>query len=356
MDNDGRKCAQSVHNFPAVKEQRRAKHKLRATSGPCRYSVPHARFISQILRRIGSVSLEENVARIILFDVQHGFCAFAKSPTGCTLLIDCGKGHGFSPVEYLLENELGDAAVHSGYRLTQLVVSHPHEDHIDDIGAVISKLPPCILLRQKYLWEAIKQAGNGNGAYESLDLYSTWQQSYSAPAPQINWGMKIDSFRLTPAEALQLGVTNYVNNSGIVIVLTFYGANFNRKIVFGADVEQAGWVELLKKPGFKEAVKDPDFYVASHHGHGSGFSTELFNVMGTPPYLNLVSVTDCDEHVDSRYSDSDHARGVMFGGQNRYMLTTRADGSIFIDIDDAGNCTISLKSLMPNLVKMAFGF
>jgi hypothetical protein len=296
------------------------------------------------------------VARIILFDVQHGFCAFVKSSTAATLLIDCGKGEGFSPVDYLLESELGDAAIYDGHLLTRLIVTHPHEDHIDDIASVISKLPPYTLQRQSYSWENIKQAGGGGGDYESLDIYSDWQQSYSAPSPRINWGMEIQTFCLTPYEALFVEPSKYVNNSGIVTVVTFRGTYFNRKIIFGADVEQAGWLELMKKPGFPNAVKNPDFYVASHHGHSSGFSTELFQAMGTNPFLNLVSVTDCDEHVDSRYSDSEFARGVSFGGENRYMLTTRTDGSIFIDIDDAGNCTVSGKSLMPNLVRAAFGF
>jgi hypothetical protein len=271
-------------------------------------------------------------------------------------MIDCGKGEGFSPVDYLLDNEIQATTEDWPYLLTKLIISHPHEDHIDNIDAVISKLPPRILQRQQYAWEVIKHFGNGSGSYESLDTYSVWQQSYNAPAPQVDWGMSIKTFCLTPAEAMNLGVTKYVNNSGIVVVLTVWGTAFTRKIIFGADIEQAGWLELLKKPGFKDEIKNPDFYVASHHGHSSGFSTELFDAMGKPPYLNLVSVTDCDEHVDSRYSTSDRARGVVIGGETRYMLTTRADGSIIIDIDSAGNCTVSCKFLVPTLVKKAMGF
>lgn len=38
--------------------------------------------------------------RVIIFNVEHRFCAFVKSPAGRTLLIDCGKTAKFSPIQY----------------------------------------------------------------------------------------------------------------------------------------------------------------------------------------------------------------------------------------------------------------
>jgi len=37
----------------------------------------------------------------ILFNVQHGLCAFVKSPTGYGLLIDCGSRGKFSPIKWI---------------------------------------------------------------------------------------------------------------------------------------------------------------------------------------------------------------------------------------------------------------
>jgi beta-lactamase superfamily II metal-dependent hydrolase len=288
--------------------------------------------------------------RIILFDVQHGFCAFVKSPTGLTLLIDCGRGNGFSPVRYLAQHEILEPYM-DGYPLTELLVSHPHEDHIDDISNVTSILRPFLLKRQRYVWDAVKQEAGGD--YRSLDHYSGWQQTYSLPGPNLNWGFDFKTFSLTPEEAKRVGSSKYVNNSGIVTILTFQGTQTRRKIIFGADVEQSGWQLLLSKRGFIDAVKDPDFYVAAHHGHSSGFSTDLFRAMGKCPYLNLISVTDCDEHVDSRYSSSDFSRGANLEEGIRYMLSTRTDGSIFIDINHIGGCSVARKDLRPNLARYA---
>jgi len=278
------------------------------------------------------------MSRVIVFDVDHGFCAFVKSPTGQTLMIDCGRKGQFSPVVYLINNELNGAG------LTKLIVTHPHDDHIEDIQYVTSKLEPFILRRQVYDWEAVKE---GDGDYENLDHYSTWQAKYSAPAPAVEWGMDIKVFYLTPAEAQALNQDNWVNNSGMVVVVTITGTKFSEKFVFGADVETDGFTELLKDKNFKAAVAGADFYVASHHGHSSGFSTELYDAMGKP-FLNLISVTSGDDDVDSRYGSADYAVGVEIDGEKRYSLTTRTDGSIFIDVTDEGKFSVHTVSLYDN--------
>src|SRR5258707_14421267 len=113
------------------------------------------------------------MSRVIVFDVDHGFCAFVRSSTGRTLMVDCGCKENFSPVVYVMENELG------GQRLTRLLVTHPHDDHICDIEAITSKLPPVILTRQRYNWEAVKE---GEGDYANLEHYAEWQGAYRAPS------------------------------------------------------------------------------------------------------------------------------------------------------------------------------
>lgn len=278
------------------------------------------------------------MSRVIVFDVDHGFCTFVKSPTGQTLMIDCGRKESFSPIVYVIDHELNAAG------LTKLIVTHPHDDHIEDIQYVTSKLEPRVLRHQVYDWEEVKETESD---YDNLDHYSAWQGKYIFPAPAIDWGMEIKEFGLTPTKAQELNQNNWVNNSGLVVVVTIASGEFRWKFVFGADVESDGWAELLKDKNFKAAVAGADFYIASHHGHSSGFSSELYEAMGTP-FLNLISVTSGDEHVDSRYSSPDYARGVKIGGEDRYSLTTRSDGSIFIDIDAAGKCQVNVYNLEDN--------
>jgi hypothetical protein len=65
------------------------------------------------------------VAGIILFDVEDGFCAFVKCPTGRTLMIDCGKGEGFGTLDYLLDNEIQATTEDWPYLPTQLIRFSP---------------------------------------------------------------------------------------------------------------------------------------------------------------------------------------------------------------------------------------
>jgi beta-lactamase superfamily II metal-dependent hydrolase len=288
--------------------------------------------------------------RVILFDVGQGFCCFLKPRTGATLMIDCSGSAKFSPVKYIIENELNGVVPIAGkYFLTRLIVTHPHDDHIKDISRVIADLPPYILTRSTYSWDHVKSPDKDADEYESLDTYTAWQAGYNSPVTHApNWGrMAIETFRVP--QVLVPGSNNgkAVNNSSFAVIVTFSGSIHKHKFLFGGDLEQSGWESLLKQNEFRAAVQGVTFYFASHHGHVSGFSTELFNAMGQKPYLNLISATSCYDSHDSRYSAN--ARGLYFGQNQRFTLTTRTDGSIFIDVDDTGLATVNTYCLLDNL-------
>jgi len=293
--------------------------------------------------------------RMIVFDVQHGFCAFLKSPTGHTLMIDCGKGDEFSPAEYILENEVNGTVRYKGYKLTKLIISHPHDDHIEDIETISTKFPPAILRRQRYDWDEIK-APEMEEEYQNLEIYADWQEKYNNPIENPpTWGVDIQDFCLAPGEAKKVDDAKYVNNSSIVVMLTFNGTEYSERFLFGGDIEQAGWAELLKMESFKNTVKGVDFFITSHHGHTSGFSTELFEVMGRP-ILNIVSAHRRDENVDKRYSSEEYASGTELDGEKRRMISTRNDGSIFIDVSGEGQFSLRTRRIPPNLKQKSFSW
>jgi hypothetical protein len=75
--------------------------------------------------------------------------------------------------------------------------------------------------------------------------------------------------------------------------------------------------------------------------------------MGTP-LLNIVSITSCDESHDDRYSSREFAQGFPVGGEWRRMLTTRTDGAVCIDVNNAGVATVTAKHLPENLLAREF--
>ena len=96
---------------------------------------------------------------------------------------------------------------------------------------------------------------------------------------------------------------------------------------FPGDLEKTAWLELLKKQDFKNLIKGTSFFIASHHGHSSGYCKEIFENMGKP-YFNIVSARKKDESVEPAYSSSNNAKGVQYNGRTRYMLSTRNDGDL----------------------------
>ena len=85
-----------------------------------------------------SVSLRVNVC-----DVAHGDCIHVSTPSGKSVLLDCG-GKGDASASKWLE-ALGVGG------LDALLVSHPHIDHIRDIMSIDKRFCPRTFWRNKAL-------------------------------------------------------------------------------------------------------------------------------------------------------------------------------------------------------------
>lgn len=276
-------------------------------------------------------------ARIWVFDVEHGSCACLVAPNDNTLLIDCGRGEFFSPVVYLCNAE-------GVVSLTKLVVTHPHDDHIQDIDRIIQRLPPRVLSRQKeYDWQRVE--GESPGDFTNLRSYAAFQARYTSSAEPISWGdVNVSHWCLSVKEAKSMNEAKYINNSSIVTVIT----RSTFKMVLPGDLEVEGWRQMLRRQAFVEAIANPTIFVASHHGHSSGYLPEIFDAMGRPEF-NLISCHRRDEHVDEAYSTDRTAEGTWYNGRFRHSFTTRTDGSFVIDVDENGRGTFQLVRLAPNI-------
>lgn len=293
---------------------------------------------------------------IIIFDVEHGFCAFVRSPNGYGILIDCGRKGSFSPVKYILEKEASSLVELNGFSLAQFILTHPHDDHLNDIKRLKNCLPPATMVSQRYDWEEVKNGSRQQGEYENLDAFSQWRESYNQEVQLPDWGtMKLDNYFLTPLEAKELDETSFVNNSSIVTVVEYNGF----KAVFPGDLEEAGWRALLKRQDFASSIRDAALFVASHHGHSSGYCREIFETMDGP-LLNVVSARKKDSSVAPAYSSSCNARGIIWNrsgfihpsglrNDTRRMLSTRDDGTISIEVDENGDMTVECDHIKDNL-------
>ena len=80
--------------------------------------------------------------RFITWNVQHGSAALIQTPNGKLIAIDLGAGEEFSPLGYI-KHELGMN------QLDEVIITHPHMDHIEDI-LNFDLLNPRVLLRPRH--------------------------------------------------------------------------------------------------------------------------------------------------------------------------------------------------------------
>jgi beta-lactamase superfamily II metal-dependent hydrolase len=269
--------------------------------------------------------------RVIIFNVERGFCAYVKTPNDYSILIDCGKSSTFSPIEYIKKHELDKVEKINNKSLAEFIVSHPHDDHISDIKQVIA-LNPAIIYGRKYDWDKIKDPEK-KFEYDNLDAYSEWRDGLSSfGGSEPDWGVEIVNnlgLSIPQAKAINKDRLVFVNNSSIIIMLNYKG----HKFFFPGDLMSDGWETLLKQESFKKALEGTCFLIASHHGHSSGYTSEIFKVC--KPWVNIVSEKS-GEDIDPAYSSKENASGVKIGDEVRRMLTTRKDCSIIIQVDENG--------------------
>jgi hypothetical protein len=146
---------------------------------------------------------------------------------------------------------------------------------------------------------------------------------------------------LDQGKAAQISATDsaYVNNTSFVTVVKYKGYCF----VLNGDIESEGMAALLQqRQELCSAISSGvNFYLAPHHGHPSGFSTEWFKQAGLTSIMNLASERRKREgedegqtKVDSRYSQDDFCKANNREG--RRLVSTKADGHIHIQISDDG--------------------
>ncbi len=263
---------------------------------------------------------------LVVWDVQHGSAAFVKTPGGKTFVFDLGvgsytEGGEFSPLRHL-RSKYGITSV------DEVVITHPHTDHLDDIWN-FELVTPRVLLRPTHLSDTDVSNGNPPSDQGKVDAYLKIHHRYCVPVPAQeepsaaanNGGVRMDFF------VPQGCARSNLNNHSVVCILEYLGV----KIVITGDNEQCSWNELLGQPGFVTAVSGKGLFLASHHGRDSGFSSGVF--ANFTPYLSLVSDgAETDTSAVSRYSAvstgwSVHHRGSG-NDEKRRCLTTRNDGPI----------------------------
>lgn len=263
------------------------------------------------------------MATLEIFDVEHGQCSLLSSDAGAHMLIDCGHNgtSGWRPSGMLRARGID--------RLDELVITNCDEDHASDLPNVRATVPidiltrnPTIIGNDLYLLKA--QGGMGAGIAALADMTShfahpvTSWPDYDGMTYSLFWNRYPDDFEDE-------------NNLSLVCVMRWPGAPGRPgfAILYGGDMERAGWLRLLQRPDFVAEMHDIHVFVASHHGRLNGYCRELFEWTGLNPDIFVIS--DCGiQHATQETIGlyRAHARGIDYDGVVRKVITTRRDGWI----------------------------
>lgn len=271
-----------------------------------------------------------------VFDVDHGSCNFIQTSTGKTELIDLGGTSAWSPIRHIYNNYIG-----LNGRLNSLVLTHHHGDHLTDIDNLGDRRPDMVhkrTLEGKY-FKACSESNTPEGqrrAVKFASIFDSWTGTPSAYEISVEaWGLHVTSRDLSFELADRIsGTANAtVNNCSFVRLYNHNGT----KLLLCGDMEAEGMSLLLEvNPHFASELKGVNVLIAPHHGHTSGFSTDLFAAMGQVDVV-IASMMTGDANVDSRYSDGKYVKGIHFGdGKIRRLLTTRTYGAITVESSGHG--------------------
>lgn len=282
-----------------------------------------------------------------IFNVEHGFCAFIKSPNNYGLMIDCGKRSRFSPIKWVRGvYNFGNSniAYHERRRIAELIITHLHEDHFSDVGSFYlnKEDKPKILLRDKetlkFIDQKIKEASDDNPKKKILQRFKRFQKEYDRDAEKkVDWGFDYFNYRQVSyrdAEAINANRDKIINNRSFIIGIGYAG----KKILIPGDIEKEGWKKAFQDRSIREILKGTNFFVTSHHGRKSGCNPDMLKYTGIPD-IYIVSARANDDTFYSFYSRPENAKGYLVNGDSQpsqVISTKRLKQSISIVINEYG--------------------
>lgn len=280
--------------------------------------------------------------KIEIFDVGHGGCALITGPRGGRIMLDCG---------YRMDPSWFPSVTFAGETIDLLALMNLDEDHLNDlpylwrdvrINAIYSN--PTVTASAL---KAMKTQGMREGAEKAHELLKRFGPGLSGPIA--NMGAEVWAY------SNSYGTDFTKTNDLSLAVFARFGAF---TILFGGDLECAGWRKLLENPYFRADLATVNVFVASHHGRENGQCPELFKIARP----DIVIFSDDRKKYDTQNTDAwyrqrvkgiprvdvpaDPLTGIR---KRRHVMTTRRDGTMTINVEPSGSYLITPAKQEPAL-------
>jgi beta-lactamase superfamily II metal-dependent hydrolase len=270
---------------------------------------------------------------IDIHDVGHGACAVVTSSSGKKIMIDAG---------YCSDPYWFPSAHYYGQRMEMLFAQNLDTDHVDDVEAVLENLAvQSFRTNPSITADAFLAMKSSHGLNDSLRKVHSLLKTHGG---DYGYLPHLDEVHLLGFFHRYGAFTNTNDLSAPLFVST---QGFT--ILFSGDLETAGWQAFLRDPYFTAMLSKVRILVASHHGRENGCCDELFNYC----FPEVVVISDYGHrHLTQQTTNwyryraegipdySVRQSGLLV--PQRYVLTTRSDGNIRIQVHADGRYEISL--------------
>lgn len=290
-----------------------------------------------------------------IWDVAHGSAAYMRAGNK-DVVLDCGASDQFSPLAWLNTPYYGMNSIDF------LIISHPHEDHIEDLDVmkglglrdsnlIFSRPKRATELVEENLEEA-KEKGKQEYIKDAkyyLNVLDEFDKTPNILPSSPQWAMTGTETGQARADGgiPKRGVTfhnwsvseikgssNYekLNNLSQLTLVNCYGF----KMVSAGDMLKAGINDIKDNEEAMDAIADAHVLIAPHHGRASSFDSEF--VKHINPELVVFSDKTADHTVSGKYGPLANGKFVMNEntetGNIRSVVSTNSDGRIRIQANN----------------------
>jgi len=296
--------------------------------------------------------------KIWFLDVGHGDCAYIELPNGARMMIDCGCGQNHWPSKllnyYKVNKDENPARIPNhptGYALDNIVITHPHGDHIGDIGAIHDVIGFFLLTGNygKFVDRlSIEKIDFRKRGQEAAKKFIEVVKKYTGTYDESEDRVAAAKPACTVSKKRFIEYEDEIDLNELSWFVSFVTGK--HKVLFTGDMTSDGVAKIMsssQSSEFKDFVRGTTILKVPHHGRKNGCSQEMFDAFGNKPILCVASdeiLNEKNEGTSSTqwYSDRTDEQQINIDGvmQNRKVLTTRKDKDILVQISGAGDLKV----------------
>lgn len=274
--------------------------------------------------------------KINFYDVEHGSCTHIITPNGKHILVDVGSKVDKSITLYIKNKFFG----YYGGHIDQLIITHPHEDHIYDLPRLYKELRPNILQRPIESFDIIPSR-NTEVHKEIAEYANKMNKEYNGEisgtaSPLLsrnNGGVDVEIIS-APGSCT---TKSDLNTFSSIVIIKYEGYKF---VLTGDNPKNVlEYMIKINHEDIKDKISNASVLLAPHHGRTGEYCDSFFKLVN--PYLTMVSDKSIEHGTQEETSQLYRGRGAGKDREKRYVLTTRNDGTVTFSVTQ-NNCIFQI--------------